>query len=113
VEGSARGLKEKRERSQSVPLTLPASYSLFLRNILRTKIRQTLKFERHFPIKIVFFNLYITFYTDFTHEGAGAQILALIFFLVHCPFKLIDSITFQPFQKIILPTTTPQLVATN
>ena len=48
VEGSARGLKEKRERSQSVPLTLPASYSLFLRNILRTKIRQTLKFERLF-----------------------------------------------------------------
>jgi len=30
VEGSARGLKEKRERSQSVPLTLPASCSLFL-----------------------------------------------------------------------------------
>ena len=27
---AARGLKEKRERSQSVPLTLPASYSLFL-----------------------------------------------------------------------------------
>jgi len=30
---AARGLKEKRERSQSVPLTLPASYSLFLRRI--------------------------------------------------------------------------------
>jgi len=27
---AAPGLKEKRERSQSVPLTLPASYSLFL-----------------------------------------------------------------------------------
>jgi len=27
---AARGLNEKRERSQSVPLTLPASYSLFL-----------------------------------------------------------------------------------
>ena len=27
---AARGSKEKRERSQSVPLTLPASYSLFL-----------------------------------------------------------------------------------
>jgi len=31
VEGCCRGLKEKRERSQSVPLTLSASYSLFLR----------------------------------------------------------------------------------
>ena len=27
---AARGLKEKQERWQSVPLTLPASYSLFL-----------------------------------------------------------------------------------
>jgi hypothetical protein len=27
---AVRGLKEKQERSQSVPLTLPASYSLFL-----------------------------------------------------------------------------------